>query len=558
MDNINENKEIAEVKKEEPKNIREFNTYDSVFAWFSCIASYIFCLVFPVSQTPFGGMLFIIMMLLFTFIFLKAKGHKITATSVCAGLSAVILSASLIVSSNSFIHFFAYVYCLCAYCYSVYTAMGNTIKKGFSNYLIADWIEAVFILPFISLKKPQMHHAMFSGKNKSGLNVIKKLVIGLGIAVIPTSFAFALLSYDNSFVNLVTGIFDFESFSFWEYFISLIFAIPLGMCLFGLYLSCNDKNISGKISEEKTKKLAEKISIAPVITIIAAVVPLFTVYVLFFISQWQYYVSGFTGVLPEGFGYADYAREGFFQLCAVSVINLVLIILLILFTKKSKGSSVMMKIIVIVFSVATLVLISTAIAKLVMYIKIYGLTQKRFYAAWFMAVIALVFIAVAVSRFIPKVSVLAVSAAIFVVSFTCLALCNVDRMIAKYNVDRYLNGTISTVDVDAMENLGDAAIPEFVRLAEYLDSAKGTDILEDVRNKKIVVDPEYKVANFWICYDITEVDYLYSGNDMQALLTNALIEKKVELEETEDKEIFAFTFNRRKAEIAMKASYLVK
>lgn len=557
MDNTNENKEKIEVK-EEPKKIREFTTCDSVFAWFSYIASYIFCLVFPVLQAPFGGMLFIIMMFLFTFVFLKVKGNKVPATSVLTGISAIVLSSSLIVSSNSFIHFFSYVYCLCAYCYFVYNVQGNAIKKGFSNYLIADWIEAVFILPFISLKKPQMHHAMFSGKNKSGLNVIKKLVIGLGVAVIPTSFAFALLSYDNSFVNLVTGIFNFQSFSFWEYFFSLIFAIPLGMCLFGLYLSCNDKNTSGTISEEKTKKLAEKISIAPLITIVAAVVPLLSVYVLFFISQRQYYISGFTGVLPEGFSYAEYAREGFFQLCTVSVINLVVIVLLILFTKKSKAAGVFLKIITLVFSVCTLVLISTAIAKLIMYINIYGLTQKRFYAAWFMIVIALVFVAVAVSRFAPKISVVTVSVIIVLTSFTGLAFCNADRLIAKYNVDRYLNGTISTVDVVAMENLGDAAMPELVRLALYLDSVKGTDIMEDVRNKKIVVDPEYAVANFWICYDITEVDYLYTGDDMKALLTNALIEKKVELEEDEDEDIFAFTFNKRQAEIAMKASHLVK
>ena len=557
MDNTNENKEKIEVK-EEPKKIREFTTCDSVFAWFSYIASYIFCLVFPVLQAPFGGMLFIIMMFLFTFVFLKVKGNKVPATSVLTGISAIVLSSSLIVSSNSFIHFFSYVYCLCAYCYFVYNVQGNAIKKGFSNYLIADWIEAVFILPFISLKKPQMHHAMFSGKNKSGLNVIKKLVIGLGVAVIPTSFAFALLSYDNSFVNLVTGIFNFQSFSFWEYFFSLIFAIPLGMCLFGLYLTCSDKNTSGTISEEKTKKLAEKISIAPLITIVAAVVPLLSVYVLFFISQRQYYVSGFTGVLPEGFSYAEYAREGFFQLCTVSVINLVVIVLLILFTKKSKAAGVFLKIITLVFSVCTLVLISTAIAKLIMYINIYGLTQKRFYAAWFMIVIALVFVAVAVSRFAPKISVVTVSVIIVLTSFTGLALCNADRLIAKYNVDRYLNGTISTVDVVAMENLGDAAMPELVRLALYLDSVKGTDIMEDVRNKKIVVDPEYAVANFWICYDITEVDYLYTGDDMKALLTNALIEKKVELEEDEDEDIFAFTFNKRQAEIAMKASRLIK
>ena len=71
MDNTNENKEKIEVK-EEPKKIREFTTCDSVFAWFSYIASYIFCLVFPVLQAPFGGMLFIIMMKEF-YVLIKIK-----------------------------------------------------------------------------------------------------------------------------------------------------------------------------------------------------------------------------------------------------------------------------------------------------------------------------------------------------------------------------------------------------------------------------------------------------------------------------------------------------
>ncbi len=545
------------IKKEEMKKTREFTTYDGVFAWFSYIASYLFCLAFPVSKTPFGGMLLIIILFLFTFIFLKAKGHKLPATSILAGVSAVILSSSLILSSNSFVHFFVYVYCLGAYCYYVYTSMGNTIRKGFSNFLIADWAEAIFVLPFSSLKKPEIHHAMFSGKRKSALNVIKKLAIGLGIAVIPTAIAFTLLSYDEKFTSLAGNIFRIEGIDFLNHFLSLVFAIPLGICLFGLYLSSSDGKTSEKLSVEKIGRTAEKVSVAPLITVIAAVVPLLGVYVLFFVSQWQYYVSGFTGVLPEGFSYAEYAREGFFQLCTVCVINLAVIVMLILFTKKSKASSVVLKIMTVIFSVFTLVLISTAIAKLVMYINIYGLTQKRFYAAWFMLVLALVFIAVAISRFIPKISVLTVSAAILVVSFTGLALCNADRMIAKYNVDRYINGTISTVDVMAMEKLGDAATPELVRLANHLDSVNGTDILKNVRKKNVMIDPEYDYGNFWDYYDAEEIEVLYSGNELESLLTNALIQIKDEMEST-DREIFAFTLNRRTAEIAMKASKLVK
>ena len=52
--------------------------------------------------------------ILFTFVFLKAKGNKVPATSALTGVSAIVLSSSLIVSSNSFIHFFSYV-CLLSF-----------------------------------------------------------------------------------------------------------------------------------------------------------------------------------------------------------------------------------------------------------------------------------------------------------------------------------------------------------------------------------------------------------------------------------------------------------
>ncbi len=554
--NVNENKENVEVKeekvevKEEPKKVREFTTYDGIFAWFAYIASYLFCLVFPVSSIPFGGMLFIIMMFLFTFIFLKVKGNKIPATSVLTGVAAVVLSSSLIISSNSFIHFFAYVYCLCAYCYFVYTAQGNTIRKGISNYLLADWTESVFVLPFFSLKKPQMHHAMFSGKRKGTLGVIKKLALGIGIAIVPTSIAVALLSYDKSFTDLAGKIFTFDGNELFTQLLSLALAIPLGFCLFGLYLSSNDK-VNPRINEEKTLKLAEKVSIAPLVTVVAAVVPLFAVYVLFFVSQWQYYVSGFTGKLPEGFSYAEYAREGFFQLCTVSVINLVIIVSIILLTKKSKGTSVTLKIITVLFSVSTLILISTAIAKLVMYIDIYGLTQKRVYAAWFMVVLALVFIAVAISRFVPKISVVAVSASIFVVLFTCLALCNADRLIAKYNVDMYISGKHKVIDVYALASLGDASTPDLVRLAKHLDETQGADIINRVIEEDIEEDIEYDEDFYY--YDPED----YTDSDLYNYLKDQLADCKVVAERTKNS-FFDFTFNRMNAEKSLREAGIIK
>ena len=64
---------------------------------------------------------------------------------------------------------------------------------------------------------------------------------------------------------------------------------------------------------------------------------------------------------------------------------------------------------------------------------------------------------------------MAASLVVTVVMFAGLSLSNVDGFIAKYNVDRYVAGTLETVDVDAMRDLGLTAVPQMVRLAELLD-----------------------------------------------------------------------------------------
>ena len=40
--------------------------------------------------------------------------------------------------------------------------------------------------------------------------------------------------------------------------------------------------------------------------------------------------------LPEGYTYAQYAREGFFQLLAVSILNLILVLVCLSFFRESK------------------------------------------------------------------------------------------------------------------------------------------------------------------------------------------------------------------------------
>lgn len=468
---------VAPPKPEKAK--RSFTASETVFAWLSYIFAYLFCRSVHTSSSPFGATLFILTLFAATGVFLLATKRKPNITASAVAISAVVISLSFVFSSNTFIHFFAFSYAVIAYCYFIYASAGSKFKASFSNFIIADFIKSAVLLPIKYIRKIEMPRAIFQGRTKKSLSFLLKLIIGLAAAAIPTAVVLLLLLYDASFESIINSIFDFDIVTVLSHLVSLFYAVFIGTFIYSLYISSVDGREIAFLTEEKIRQRETKIRFSPVATSVAASVPLLAVYVIFFISQWKYYISGFTGVLPEDFSYAEYAREGFFQLCAVSAINLVFIALIIAFSKKSRFYGISIKALTCVFSAFTLVLISTAIAKMAMYIDYYGLTQKRVYATWFMAVLALVFIAVALSRFIPKIKIAAVASAIVVVAFAGLSLCNVDSIISKYNVDRYLDGSLNTVDVSALSELGDAAVPDMVRLAKYYDNKYDTDITEN-------------------------------------------------------------------------------
>lgn len=464
----------------EQKPEREFSIPECVFAWLSLLMGYLFCRAFPAINNPFGAFLLILGAYVFAVVFVKVKSDRFQALPLTVLISGFLVSLSLVLSSNSFIHFFAFPYCVTVFFYYVYSATGNSLKKGFTDLIAVDFVKALFVMPFASFGA--MFKAMFSGKGKATGKAIGKIIFGICLAAIPSLIVFSLLSYDKGFVDIFDKYFSFELDALFSHIWSLILGIPVGMLIFGLLISSSDGKCRNILTEDQCRNKYTAVKIVPSLTVAVAVLPLIFLYVIFFISQWQYYISGFTGVLPENFSYAEYAREGFFQLCIVSIINLCIILFIFAFMKRNASlSNGLLKAISLTFAVITLILISTAFAKLFMYIKSYGLTQLRVYAAWFMALLALIFIIVAIKQFVPKFKALAVSFAVTVVMFALLGLVNVDGMIAKYNIDRYLDGSLKEVDVVELERLGDAAIPEMVRLLDELEGSTSAEHIK-VRN----------------------------------------------------------------------------
>lgn len=455
------------------KPARDYSAAECVFAWLCLLAGYWFCRAFPVWTKPLGGFAVIALLFIATTVVLLRRGSKPGWCVVPAAVSAVVIAASLILITNGFLRFLAYTYAIILYCYYVYAATGNSLQKGFSDFIAIDFLKALLVMPFCSLA--HMFKAMFTGKAKRSGKLLMKVLAGIALAVVPTLIVSALLSYDKGFSDLLEKNLNLNGFDFLSHLFSFLFGIPVGMYLYGLYISSADGKCSGAMTAEKCRSAAEQMKFVPAITVLTAVIPLIFLYVVFFLSQWSYYISGFTGVLPQNFSYAEYAREGFFQLCTVSVLNLLVLTAVIAFMRRgSPGTRVLFKSIAMLLSLFTLILIATAIAKLVMYIGSYGLTPKRVYAAWFMGLLTVIFLLIIVRQFVGKLPVVAAAIVAFAVLFAGLTLPNIDGYIARYNVDRYLAGTLETVDVDAMEDLGLAAVPQMVRLMDVLEEREDT------------------------------------------------------------------------------------
>lgn len=446
---------------------RVYTPLESVFAWICYVAGYLFCRVFPVNENPLGGFLFVLCLFVATTVVFAVKGTKLRPIPMVLAVSAVVVAASLIISANGLLRFFAYLYALVVYGYYVYASAGATAQTRLSDLIVMDFIKALFVMPFRSIDA--LFRGMFSGKAKNGGKFLLKLVVGVLIAALLTAAAIALLSYDRDFMDLIRRMFDFNFGDVFSHIVSLCFAVPIGMYLFGIFISSTDRKGEDYLNPEIYQEKLQKLRVAPTLTVLASVLPLLFIYVVFFISQWKYYVSGFTGVLPEGFSYAQYAREGFFQLCILSFINLTVILAVVLLMRRTaKCAFVILKATTVVFSLFTLLLISTAVAKMVMYIDCYGLTHKRVYATWLMGVLAIVFLLISVGMFVRRWHTVVLSLGVCVILFAALSLSGVDGLIAEYNVDRYIDGTLESVDMEAMMDLGDAAVPSLVKLSDYL------------------------------------------------------------------------------------------
>lgn len=474
----------------QPPEKRKYKNIESIFAWISLIFGYLFCRAVPAHVHPLGALICFVLLFAVTAFLLFRNRKPIPKAAILSMVSAFLVLGVLFLSANAVLQSFAFCYCIAAYGHFVFTVCGDGLGRKHPEFLLADYCKALLILPFASFGL--IFPALGGAKRQKWGSAALKVVCGLAAALIPTAIIISLLSYDADFVSLLDQIFSFGIDDVFSHLFSAVCGVPVGMYLFGLYYSATNHKCQSVLTATGCRKAVQTLRFAPALVLICAVLPILAVYVIFFLSQWRYYVSGFFGVLPEDFSYAAYARNGFFELLGVSTINLALIAALTLFWRRTtKKVPAMLRLLSVAYAGCTLILIGTAMAKLALYIEAYGLTPKRVYAAWFMVVLVVLFVLICIRQFVRKFRLIPTALISVVLLFALLGLSGSDTWIANYNVDRYLAGDLETVDVVALEELGDAAVPAMVRLAAQLDEGSHTSVKEDV----LSADPDWYFAS---------------------------------------------------------------
>lgn len=302
------------------------------------------------------------------------------------------------------------------------------------------------------------------------------VLIGLAIAV-PLLFVMTILlaSADRVFDHLLVSITDF---------FNIPTLIEFG-ALMVIVFFCSYAAIAAFCKQSAIKENAgERTLFDPIIAIV--VTGLLSIpYLLFVIIQIFYLFLG-SMTLPAGYTYAQYAREGFFQLLAVCIINLDIVLICLHLFRESK----VLKAILLILSGCTFIMILSSALRMILYIDTYALTFLRVFVLWSLAVIFLLMAGVTAFIFYKRFPLFRYGIAIVTVCYLVLSFSRLDYFIARYNL---VNGA----DYDYLSRLSADAAPVILDPSKnpYLDSVE--DML-----KKMEADENgsYNADDFYDLY----------------------------------------------------------
>lgn len=298
---------------------------------------------------------------------------------------------------------------------------------GLSIYTIAAMCD-----PFVDAVRA------IKARQKKENGKLKYILIGIAITI-PLIFIIMLLllSADRIFSNLFSNIID-ELLVLNNLFTIILMVVLAYIVIYSFINALARREIKEEVKDRRTQ---EPIIAITCLTIISVVYILFCVIQIvgLFMGQMQ---------LPEGYTYAKYAREGFFQLLFVCGINIIIVLSCMSFFRESK----LLKIMLTIISVCTYIMIASSAYRMILYISVYQLTFLRIFVLWSLCVIAFVMFGILINIYKEEFPLFRYSMVIVTVLYIGLAFSHPDYFIASYYIHEIKSENYSDKVMTALED----------------------------------------------------------------------------------------------------------
>jgi hypothetical protein len=395
--------------------------------------------------------------------YLRKKEVKPSAFSLACGVLSLAGSVTLAVFRDVFMN--CIMVFLVAALFTIYSCgISGTFRNREGSFkMLLDMLGGAIVAPFANISMVNTAFSKSVSKNKKLIHAL----IGIGISL-PVLLVIVplLVKSDAAFEGLVKAVIK----NIGEYLLEAVLALIVTPYIVS-YMFSKKRNF--KTGSEITTKDYSGARFSPNIVSVFFLCAISFVYIVYLFSQLAYFFDAFKGMLPSGYSFtaSGYARRGFFEMFAIVCINIVLLSLVNVFTKRVEGGrqSKAVKGFATFISLFSVLMIVTAMRKMMLYIDIYGLTKYRLLVSVFMVMLFIIIGFFMLHIYLPKVSYMQPIILICSCIFIGISFADIDAQIAKYDVNAYKTGKIDAIDIYYLDELSASAVDYIIDLTNVDD-----------------------------------------------------------------------------------------
>lgn len=366
--------------------------------------------------------------------------------------------------------------------------LASLLSGQWAVYRLREYIKRYFILgvhSFIGLPRTLFDMGKNRKQNqgaKRHLQTVGAVLLGLLLAVpLLLLFGKLLSSADSHFASQIHVFLNFFMFEKVENFWPQFFFI---LVLFWGFAGVLYYMLAQSFSMETTEP--DKPLIPPFLSNIAAMVTLGLVnllFLVFIVGQWGYFFGGSANIVETGFTYSKYATKGFTELMVAASLAAIVYYLFASTTKReTKAEKVGFSVMATLLLVLVGLMLVSSFQRLLLYETAYGFTRSRLVAHIFMIFLGVLLVALAVMEITKSLKRLGVVLLLSVFLFgITLTVVNVDKTVARLNIDRALHATTIKKGLDGaylFEKLSADATLEVY--ANYANPELPVDLRDDL------------------------------------------------------------------------------